>query len=162
VSFRIGIGFDLHRLEPNTPLVIGGVLIPHTLGLIGHSDGDVLCHAITDALLGAAGIGNIGELFPDTDPALKGMSSLRFLEKSIVLVRAKGFEVGNIDSNILAERPKLLSYFPAMASKMAAALGVTPDKIQVKAKTMEGLGIVGTELAIAAEAIALLVGGEQK
>ena len=159
MSFRIGIGFDLHRLGPNTPLVIGGVLIPYALGLIGHSDGDVLCHAITDALLGAAGIGNIGELFPDTDPALKGMSSLRFLEKSIVLVRAKGFEVGNIDSNILAERPKMLSYFPEMASKMAAALGVTPDKIQVKAKTMEGLGIVGTEQAIAAEAIALLVGG---
>jgi 2-C-methyl-D-erythritol 2,4-cyclodiphosphate synthase len=162
VSFRIGIGFDLHRLGPNTPLVIGGVLIPHTLGLIGHSDGDVLCHAITDALLGAAGIGNIGELFPDTDPALKGMSSLRFLEKSVALVRAKGFEIGNIDSNILAERPKLLPYFPAMASKMGEALGITSDKIQVKAKTMEGLGIVGTEQAIAAEAVALLVGGNQK
>lgn len=159
MSFRIGIGFDLHRLGPDTPLVIGGVLIPHTLGLIGHSDGDVLCHAITDALLGAAGIGNIGELFPDTDPALKGLSSLHFLKKSVELVRAKGFEVGNIDSNILAERPKLLSFFPEMASKMAEALGIPPDKIQVKAKTMEGLGIVGTEQAIAAEAVALLIGG---
>lgn len=162
MSFRVGIGFDLHRLGPNTPLVLGGVVIPHTLGLIGHSDGDVLCHAVTDALLGAAGIGNIGELFPDSDPALKGMSSLRFLEKSIVLVRAKGFEVGNIDSNILAERPRLLPFFPAMASKMAAALGIAPEKIQVKAKTMEGLGIVGTEQAIAAEAISLLIGGNQK
>jgi len=162
VNFRVGIGFDLHRLGPNTPLVIGGVPVPHTLGLIGHSDGDVLCHAITDALLGAAGIGNIGELFPDTDPALKGMSSLRFLEKSIVLVRAKGFEIGNIDSNILAERPKLLSFFPAMTSKMAEALGIAPDRIQVKAKTMEGLGIVGTEQAIAAEAVVLLVGGDQQ
>ncbi len=160
MSFRIGIGFDLHRLGPNTPLVIGGVHIPHTLGLIGHSDGDVLCHAITDALLGAAGIGNIGELFPDTDPALKGMSSLHFLGKSVALVRAKGFEIGNIDSNILAERPKLLPFFPAMTLKMAEALGITPDKIQVKAKTMEGLGIVGTEQAIAAEAVALLVGGD--
>ena len=159
MSLRIGIGFDLHRLGPNTPLVIGGVHIPHTLGLIGHSDGDVLCHAVTDALLGAAGIGNIGELFPDSDPALKGMSSLRFLEKSIVLVRAKGFEIGNIDSNILAERPKLLPFFPAMASKMAAALGIATDKIQVKAKTMEGLGIVGTEQAIAAEAVALILRG---
>lgn len=159
MNFRVGIGFDLHRLGPNTPLVLGGVVIPHTLGLIGHSDGDVLCHAVTDALLGAAGIGNIGELFPDSDPALKGMSSLRFLEKSIVLVRAKGFEVGNIDSNILAERPKLLPFFPAMASKMAAALGISADKIQVKAKTMEGLGIVGTEQAIAAEAVALILRG---
>jgi len=158
VSFRVGIGFDLHRLGPDTPLVLGGVVVPHHLGLMGHSDGDVLCHAITDALLGAAGIGNIGELFPDTDPALKGMSSLRFLKESIALVRAKGFEIGNIDSNILAERPKLLSFFPAMKVEMAAALGIVPDKIQVKAKTMEGLGIVGTEQAIAAEAIALLVG----
>ena len=157
MSFRIGIGFDLHRLGPNTPLVLGGVPIPHSLGLIGHSDGDVLCHAITDALLGAAGIGNIGELFPDTDPALKGTSSLNFLEKSIELVRARGFEIGNIDSNILAERPKLLAYFPAMALKMSEALGVAPDKIQVKAKTMEGLGIIGTEQAIAAEAVVLLV-----
>lgn len=140
--------------------MIGGVLIPHTLGLIGHSDGDVLCHAITDALLGAAGIGNIGELFPDTDPALKGMSSLHFLEKSVALVRAKGFEIGNIDSNVLAERPKLLPFFPAMTLKMAEALGIPPDRIQVKAKTMEGLGIVGTEQAIAAEAVTLLVGGK--
>ena len=157
MSFRIGIGFDLHRLGPNTPLMIGGVLIPHTLGSIGHSDGDVLCHAITDALLGAAGIGNIGELFPDTDPALRGVSSLRFLEKSVELIRAKGFEIENIDSNVLAERPKLLAYFPAMVLKMADSLGIAPDKIHVKAKTMEGLGIVGTEQAIAAEAVALLV-----
>ena len=157
MSFRVGIGFDLHRLGPNTPLVLGGVVIPHTLGLIGHSDGDVLCHAITDALLGAAGIGNIGELFPDSDPLLKGMSSLHFLEKSVELIRAKGFEIGNIDSNILAERPKLLPFFPAMALKMAEALGIPPDKIQVKAKTMEGLGIVGTEQAIAAEAVVLIL-----
>jgi 2-C-methyl-D-erythritol 2,4-cyclodiphosphate synthase len=160
VSFRVGIGFDLHRLGPDTPLVLGGIVVPHTMGLIGHSDGDVLCHAITDALLGAAGIGNIGELFPDTDPALKGTSSLRFLEKSVVLLRARGFEIGNIDSNILAERPKLLPFFPAMTSKVAAALGIAPEKIHVKAKTMEGLGIVGTEQAIAAEAVVLLVGGD--
>jgi 2-C-methyl-D-erythritol 2,4-cyclodiphosphate synthase len=157
VSLRVGIGFDLHRLGPDTPLVLGGVVVPHHLGLMGHSDGDVLCHAITDALLGAAGIGNIGELFPDTDPALKGMSSLRFLEKSIALVRAKGFEIGNIDSNILAERPRLLPFFPAMKVEMAAALGIAPDQIQVKAKTMEGLGIIGTEQAIAAQAVALLM-----
>jgi len=156
VNFRVGIGFDLHRLGPNTPLVLGGVHIPHQLGLIGHSDGDVLCHAVTDALLGAAGIGNIGELFPDTDPELKGMSSLRFLERSVVLVRKNGFEIGNIDSNILAERPKLLPFFRAMAAQLAEALGIAPDKIQVKAKTMEGLGMIGTEQAIAAEAVALI------
>lgn len=156
MNFRVGIGFDLHRLGPDVPLFLGGVLIPHTLGLIGHSDGDVLCHAITDALLGAAGIGNIGELFPDTDPAFKGMSSLRFLERAIALVREKGFEVGNVDSNILAERPKLLPFFPAMIAKISEALGVAPEKIMVKAKTMEGLGIVGTEQAIAAEAVALV------
>jgi len=158
VSFRVGIGFDLHRLGPNTPLVLGGVVVPHHLGLIGHSDGDVLCHAITDALLGAAGIGNIGELFPDTDPALKGMSSLRFLEKSVALVRAKGYEIGNIDSNILAEKPKLLPFFPAMKLEVATALKIAPEKMQVKAKTMEGIGIIGTEQAIAAEAVVLLVG----
>jgi len=154
---RVGIGFDLHRLGPQTPLVLGGVLIPHTLGLIGHSDGDVLCHAITDALLGAAGIGNIGELFPDTDPNLKGTSSLRFLEKSAELVREKGFTIGNIDSNILAEKPKLLPYFAAMSTTMAKALAIAPAQIQVKAKTMEGLGLVGTEQAIAAQAVATLI-----
>ena len=158
MSFRVGIGFDLHRLGPNTPLVLGGIIIPHHLGLIGHSDGDVLCHAITDALLGAAGIGNIGELFPETDPALKGMSSLRFLEKAVSLVRAKGYEIGNIDSNILAEKPKLLPLFPAMKLELAAALKIAPEKIQVKAKTMEGIGIIGTEQAIAAQAVVLLVG----
>jgi len=157
VNFRVGIGFDLHRLGPDVPLVLGGVTVPHTHGLMGHSDGDVLCHSVTDALLGAAGIGNIGELFPDTDPDLKGMSSLRFLERSIALVRAKGFEIGNIDSNILAERPKLLPYFPAMIQTMAGALGIPPEKIHVKAKTMEGLGMIGTEQAMAAEAVALLI-----
>ena len=154
---RVGIGFDLHRLGPNTPLVLGGVVIPHHLGLIGHSDGDVLCHAVTDALLGAAGIGNIGELFPDSDPGLKGASSLQFLEKSAELVRQHGFVIGNIDSNILAERPKLLPYFSAMSATMARALEIAPGQIQVKAKTMEGLGLVGTEQAIAAQAVAAII-----
>ena len=154
---RVGIGFDLHRLGPDTPLVLGGVVVPYHLGLIGHSDGDVLCHAVTDALLGAAGIGNIGELFPDNDPSLKGASSLQFLEKSAELVRRHGFVIGNIDSNILAERPKLLPYFPAMKEAMARALEITPGQIQVKAKTMEGLGLVGSEQAIAAHAVAAII-----
>jgi 2-C-methyl-D-erythritol 2,4-cyclodiphosphate synthase len=156
VRFRIGIGFDLHRLGPGTELVLGGVGIPHSKSLIGHSDGDVLCHAVTDALLGAAGLGNIGELFPDIDPAFKGMSSLKFLTEVVNLLWQNGYQIENIDSNILAERPKLLPYFPAMKEKIAAALAVPQDRISIKAKTMEGLGVVGAEEAIAAQAVALL------
>jgi 2-C-methyl-D-erythritol 2,4-cyclodiphosphate synthase len=156
LKFRIGIGYDLHRLGPSSFLVLGGVEIPHEKGLIGHSDGDVLCHAITDALLGACGLGNIGELFPDTDGQYKGVSSLKFLSKTAAFIRKKGYEIGNIDSNILAQRPKLLPYFPEMQSKIADVLGIPSNSVHVKAKTMEHLGIVGTEEAIAAEAVALV------
>lgn len=156
MKFRIGIGYDLHRLGPSTALVIGGVQIPHEKGLIGHSDGDVLSHAITDALLGACGMSNIGEMFPDTDPRFKGVSSLRFLRKTAELIRKKGYEIGNIDSNILAQRPKLLPYFPEMQAKIAEVLAIPAGNVHVKAKTMEHLGIVGTEEAIAAEAVALV------
>jgi 2-C-methyl-D-erythritol 2,4-cyclodiphosphate synthase len=137
-------------------LVLGGVNIPHHQGLIGHSDGDVLCHAVTDALLGACGRGNIGELFPDTDERFKGMSSLNFVEAAGSAVRAAGFEISNIDANILAERPKLLPYFSSMKTKLAEALRVAPDLIHVKAKSMEGLGVIGAEQAIAAQAVALI------
>ena len=156
MKFRVGIGFDLHPLGPAVPLILGGVHIPHDKGLIGHSDGDVLCHAITDALLGAAGIGNIGELFPDTDPRNKGISSLTFLIHAAKLIRQKGFKIGNIDSNVLAERPKLLHFFSAMKEKLAETLEISADDIHIKAKTMEGLGIVGREEAMAAEAVVLL------
>jgi len=156
VNFRIGIGFDLHRLRPAATLILGGVTIPHDKGLIGHSDGDVLCHAITDALLGAAGLGNIGGLFPDNDPRYREMSSLRFLTQAADLIRRAGFRIGNIDSNILAERPKLLPFFPAMKKVIAETLGVPAECVHIKAKTMEGLGIIGTEEAIAAEAVALV------
>ena len=156
MKFRIGIGYDLHRLGPSTSLVLGGVVISHEKGLIGHSDGDVLSHAITDALLGACGLGNIGEMFPDTDDRFKGASSLKFLQKTAEYIRKKGYEIGNIDSNILAERPKLLPYFPEMQSKIAEVLGIPANNVHVKAKTMEHLGIVGTEAAIAAEAVALV------
>jgi 2-C-methyl-D-erythritol 2,4-cyclodiphosphate synthase len=137
-------------------LRLGGIEIPNDKGLIGHSDGDALCHAITDALLGAAGLGNIGELFPESDPRYKGMSSLRFLTEAANLLREKGFQIENIDSNILAERPKLLPYFPAMKTAMAAALGIPLDRIHVKAKTMERVGEIGREEAIAAEAVVLV------
>jgi 2-C-methyl-D-erythritol 2,4-cyclodiphosphate synthase len=156
VKFRIGIGFDLHRLGPSTTLVLGGVEIPYEKGLIGHSDGDVLSHAITDALLGACGLGNIGEMFPDTDERFKGVSSLKFLRKTADYIRKKGYEIGNIDSNILAERPKLLPFFPEMQARIAEVLGISPNSVHVKAKTMERLGVIGAEEAIAAEAVALV------
>jgi 2-C-methyl-D-erythritol 2,4-cyclodiphosphate synthase len=156
LKFRIGIGYDLHRLGPSTSLTLGGVAIPHEKGLIGHSDGDVLSHAITDALLGACGLGNIGELFPDTDERFKGVSSLKFLRKTAEVIRKKGYEIGNIDSNILAQRPKLLPYFPQMQAALAEVLGIEPSHVHVKAKTMEHLGVIGTEEAIAAEAVALV------
>ena len=153
---HVGIGYDVHQLVSGRKLVLGGVEIPHTKGLIGHSDGDVLCHAIIDALLGAAGLGNIGQLFPDTDPQYKGMSSLKFLTEAVNLLWQNGFQIENIDTNILAEKPKLLPYFPAMRETMAAAAGIPVEKIFVKAKTMEGVGEIGTEEAIAAQAVALV------
>ena len=156
MKVRVGIGFDLHRLGPGNALVLGGISVPHDRSLIGHSDGDVLIHAITDALLGACGLGNIGEFFPDTDVRLKGISSLHFLGTAAELIREKGFEIGNIDSNVLAERPKLSPYFPEMRAKMANALGIPPTSVHIKAKTMEGVGVVGTEQAIAAEAVAVI------
>lgn len=156
MTFRVGIGFDLHALGPAQVLTIGGVDIPHEKGLVGHSDADVLCHAITDALLGAAGLGNIGEFFPDSNPRFKGAPSLMFLREAAELVRRSGYAIENIDSNVLAERPKLLPFFPAMKEKIAEALGVEVGRVHVKAKTMERLGLIGTEQAIAAEAVALL------
>jgi 2-C-methyl-D-erythritol 2,4-cyclodiphosphate synthase len=156
VNFRIGVGFDLHRLGPGSQLTLGGVEIPHDRSFVAHSDGDVLCHAIVDALLGAAGLGNIGELFPDTDPRYKGMSSLKFLTTAAELLSQNGYGIENIDSNILAERPKLLQYFPQMREKMAAAAEISIDRVFVKAKTMEGIGEIGRGEAIAAEAVVLI------
>ena len=156
MKFRIGIGFDLHRLGPGAALTIGGISIPHDKALIGHSDGDVLLHAITDALLGACGAGNIGEKFPDTDPQFRGIASVYFLRKTAELIRNNGYEIGNVDSTILAERPKLLGYFSAMRTLIADALSVSVDRISIKAKTMERVGAIGTEQAIAAEAVALV------
>ena len=156
MKFRIGVGFDLHRLGPGSRLILGGVEIPHNRSLVAHSDGDVLCHAVVDALLGAAGLGNIGERFPDTDPQYQGMSSVKFLTTAANLLWQNGYRIENIDSNILAERPKLLPHFPAMRERMAAAAGIPVEKISIKAKTMEGIGAIGNEKAIAAEAIALI------
>jgi 2-C-methyl-D-erythritol 2,4-cyclodiphosphate synthase len=156
VKFRIGLGFDLHRLGPGSHLILGGVEIPHGKSFIAHSDGDVLCHAVVDALLGAAGLGNIGERFPDTDPRYKGMSSLKFLADAASLLSQSGFRIENIDSNILAERPRLLPHFLTMREKISSALGIPVEKVSIKAKTMEGIGVIGTEEAIAAQAVALI------
>ncbi len=153
---RIGIGYDVHRLAPGSRLVLGGVPIPFDRGLEGHSDGDVLLHAIIDALLGACGLGNIGELYPDTDRRYRGADSRRLLEGAAARVRNAGYRIGNIDSNIFAERPRLLDYFPAMKASIAEALEIAAADVHVKAKTMEGLDAVGSGEAIAAQAVALV------
>lgn len=155
-TMRIGTGYDLHRLEPGRALVLGGVTIPHTAGLAGHSDADVLAHALTDALLGAAALGNIGELFPDTDPAYAGADSMELLDKAYRLVCEAGFSLSNADSTVVAQRPKLNAHIPTMRERIAACLGVPLPCISIKAKTNEGKGPEGREEAISAQAAVLL------
>ena len=151
-----GIGYDLHRLVEGRKLMIGGIEVPFDKGSQGHSDGDVLSHAICDALLGAAGLGDIGTHFPDTDPRWKGASSLIFLEHIRKLLADGGFRIAHVDAVVVCERPKLGPHFPAMRAALAKALGVTPDDINLKAKTSEGVDAVGRGEAIAAHAIATL------
>ncbi|MDH4465726.1 MAG: 2-C-methyl-D-erythritol 2,4-cyclodiphosphate synthase [Acidovorax sp.] len=158
MNFRIGEGWDVHALVPGRRLVIGGVEIPHSSGLLGHSDADVLLHAITDALLGAAGLGDIGRHFPDTDAAFRGADSAVLLAEAARRVRAAGFEIGNIDSTVVAQAPRLASHIPAMCAVIAQAVGVTVSQVNVKAKTAERLGPVGQELAMEARAVALVYG----
>ena len=155
--FRIGQGFDVHALVAGRPLIIGGVSIPFASGLLGHSDADVLLHAITDALLGAAGLGDIGRHFPDTDPAHAGADSRVLLREAMAAVRAAGYTVGNVDATVIARAPKLLPHVPAMVANIAAALGVASDCINIKGKTTEKLGFTGRGEGIAAQAVALLL-----
>lgn len=155
-EFRIGHGYDVHRLAENRRLVLGGVEIPYPQGLLGHSDADVLTHAVMDSLLGAAALGDIGHLFPDTDPAFEGADSLDLAKKVAALLRANGWEIGNVDATILAQRPRLAPYIPQMRERLAAALGVLPDQISVKATTEEGLGFTGEGLGMAAHAVCLI------
>ena len=159
---RIGLGFDAHRLVPGRPLVLGGVTIPHHLGLLGHSDADVLAHAIGDALLGAAAAGDLGTHFPDSDPAYKNISSLLLLEKIAALVIARGFRPVNVDATIVAEKPRLAPHIPAMKANLAAALGLPPEAVNVKATTTEGLGFLGRAEGIAASAVVLLEEGHRR
>ncbi len=155
---RSGIGYDLHCLTEGRKLVIGGVEVPFEKGPVGHSDGDALSHAICDALLGAAGLGDIGTHFPDTDPKWKGASSLRFLEHVRKLLAEHSLRIAHIDAVVIAERPKLGPHFPAMRQALAKALGAEPEQINLKAKTHEGVGEIGRGEAIAAHAIATLEG----
>lgn len=153
---RIGHGYDVHRLIAGRKLVLGGVEIPYILGLDGHSDADVLLHAIMDALLGAAALGDIGRLFPDTDPAYKGISSVLLLETVAARIREAGYEVGNVDATVIAQKPKLAPHIPAMREIVAKTLGVDLDQINIKATTEEHLGFSGREEGIAAHAVCLL------
>jgi 2-C-methyl-D-erythritol 2,4-cyclodiphosphate synthase len=146
----------LHRLEAGRPLIIGGVQIPHATGLAGHSDADVLCHAITDAILGAAAAGDIGQHFPDSDPKWKDADSVALLEGAVQIVRSAGYSVANVDAVVIAERPKLLPHIPAIRSRLATALGVEPAAVSIKGKTNERVDAVGRNEAIAVHAVALL------
>lgn len=155
-NLRIGQGFDVHALVPGRPLIIGGVTIPFPQGLLGHSDADVLLHALTDALLGAAGLGDIGRLFPDTDPQHAGADSRVLLREAFARVRATGFEVVNIDATVICGAPKILPYAPAMVANIAADLGMDAARINIKGKTTENLGFTGRGEGIAAQVVALL------
>lgn len=153
---RIGQGYDVHKLVEGRALILGGVTIPYELGLLGHSDADVLVHAVMDALLGAAALGDIGQHFPDTDPAYEGISSIALLEKVGELLEAKGYVIENIDATIIAQRPKLAPYRPQMAVNIAEALHLDVNQVSVKATTEEGLGFTGTGQGISSQAITLL------
>ena len=155
-TFRIGEGWDVHALVEGRPLMLGGVLVPHTHGLLGHSDADVLLHAITDALLGAAGLGDIGKHFPDTDPAFKGADSWVLLQRAGQAVAQAGFSIGNIDSTVIAQAPKLAPHIGAMCQRIAAALQLDVTQVNVKAKTAEKMGPVGQGQSMEARAIALI------
>ena len=156
MHFRIGEGWDIHRLVEGRKLILGGVEIAYSKGLLGHSDADALLHAITDALLGAAAMGDIGAHFPDTDPQFKGADSAALLAEAARRVRAKGFDIGNVDSTVIAQSPKLAPHIAAMRARIAQVLGVDAEQVNVKAKTAEKMGPVGEGLAMEARAVVLL------
>ena len=158
---RIGQGFDAHALVTGRKLVVGGVAIPHDKGLAGHSDADVLIHAVCDALLGAAGLGDIGGHFPDSDARYKDIDSRKLLREVARLLRDRGLRPANVDATIIAQSPKMAPHIPAMRANLAADLGIAPDAVNIKAKTTEKLGFVGRGEGIAAEAVALVVGDER-
>ena len=153
---RIGHGYDVHRLVEERDLILGGVHVPYEKGLLGHSDADVLTHAVMDALLGAAGMGDIGQHFPDTDPTFSGADSLKLLDHVVSLLAQAGWEIGNVDATILAQRPKLASYIPAMRQNLADRMNISEHQVNVKATTEEKLGFTGSGQGMAAHAVCLL------
>jgi 2-C-methyl-D-erythritol 2,4-cyclodiphosphate synthase len=153
---RVGLGYDAHRLVPGRPLVLGGVVLPYHMGLLGHSDADVLTHAIGDALLGAAGAGDLGSHFPDIDPAYKDISSLVLLEKIVEIVRRRGLAPVNVDATVVAQAPRLAPHIPEMRAKLAQVLGLAPEDVNIKATTTEQMGFAGRGEGIAAYAVVLL------
>ena len=157
MQIRIGNGYDIHCLGPNRPLILGGIQIPHTLGLVGHSDADVLTHAIMDALLGALSLGDIGHYFPPSDPQWAGANSLLLLQQVDQVVRSQGWQISNIDSVIVAEQPKMKPHLRAMQEKLGQTLNIAPDQVSIKATTNEKLGPVGRGEGIAVYAVVLLV-----
>ena len=159
MNMRIGHGYDVHRLTPGRKLILGGVLVPYEKGLLGHSDADVLAHAISDALLGALALGDIGKWFPDTDERYEGADSLVLLGQVAAMLAERGWQIGNIDATILAQRPKLRGYIVTMRENLAKACGVSPVQVSVKATTEEGLGFTGKGEGIAAHAVCLLSRG---
>lgn len=162
LQMRIGEGWDIHALVPGRDLILGGIKVPHTTGLLGHSDADVLLHAITDALVGAAGMGDIGSHFPDTDAAFRGADSAVLLAEAMRRVAAQGWQVNNVDSTVIAQAPKLAPHIPAMRANIAKTLGIDESQVNVKAKTAEKMGPVGQGAAMEARAVVLLVrAGEQ-
>ncbi len=156
MKYRIGQGYDVHRWEKGRPLVLGGVEIPHEMGLLGHSDADVLLHAICDALLGAMALGDLGVHFPDNDPTYKGISSLVLLHRVAAMIEEAGWKLSNLDATLVAERPRLSPYVPLMRERIAEVLGVDVHRVSVKATTSERLGFVGREEGAAAQAVVLL------
>lgn len=155
--FRVGQGYDVHALVSGRPLILGGVTIPHTQGLLGHSDADVLLHAVTDAVLGAAGLGDIGRMFPDNDEQWRGADSRVLLRGAMAAVRAAGWQVGNVDATVIAQAPRIAGHVAAMRANIAADLGIDAGQVNIKGKTTERLGFAGRGEGIAAEAVALLV-----
>ena len=155
-TIRVGMGYDAHRLTAERPLMLGGVEIPYTQGLAGHSDADVLIHAVGDALLGAVAAGDLGRHFPDTDPAYKGISSLILLERIVAVVHERGYRVGNVDATIVAQAPKLAPHIPQMISRLASVLRIQPAELNIKATTTEDMGFTGRREGIAAYAVVLV------
>jgi 2-C-methyl-D-erythritol 2,4-cyclodiphosphate synthase len=156
VEYRTGLGWDVHRTGPDRALIIGGVTIASDFGLVGHSDADILLHAVTDAVLGAAALGDIGMHFPDTDPRWKGADSVQFLEHAMSMARERGFSIVNVDTTVILERPKLKDYRPAIRERLASALGLELDRVSVKFKTAEKVGPVGEGRSAEAQAVVLL------